>query len=196
MSRVPGLDRSELVEFEEGLELLEQVMGFVPNSVMTMARVPGLVPAFQGLGVATLYNGLISIELAQMVALMASMASGCRYCQAHTGHSAERVGVDPDKLEAIWEFETSDYFDEAERAALRLAFHAGQVPNVASDADFAACRKHFSDDQVAAIVGVCAFFGFLNRWNDTMATKLEDSPKEFAARVLTTGGWEVGKHHE
>ena len=37
-------------------------------------------------------------------------------------------------------------------------------------------------------------FGFLNRWNDTMATDLEASPIEFGNRVLGPRGWDAGKH--
>ena len=102
--------------------------------------------------------------------MMTSAGSGCRYCQAHTSSNASRFGISEEKLAAIWEFETSDHFDDAERAALRVAFGAGQSPNQVSDDDFAALKQHYNDDQATAIVSVIAMFGFLNRWNDTMAT--------------------------
>jgi hypothetical protein len=34
----------------------------------------------------------------------------------------------------------------------------------------------------------------LNRWNDTMATALEELPIDFAQRELSPGGWQLGKH--
>ncbi len=194
MARIEPLPRTSLGEQEDRLRAVEQAMGFVPTSMLTMARVPGLLEAFGQLGATVLRNGLVSPELTQLVGLMASVGGGCRYCQAHTGHSAERLGVDEDKLAAVWEFETSDLFDAAERAALRLALHAGQVPNAVTDADVDACREHFDDDQIAAIVATCALFGYLNRWNDTMATTLEEGPTAFGHRVLTDGGWDPGKH--
>jgi hypothetical protein len=43
-------------------------------------------------------------------------------------------------------------------------------------------------------VAVCAGFGFLNRWNDTMATTLEAEPLDSAQRLLEPQGWDVGKH--
>jgi len=55
-------------------------------------------------------------------------------------------------------------------------------------------RKHFDENQIAGIVATISMFGFLNRWNDTMATELEDEPLEFASRVLAPGGWEIGRH--
>ncbi len=194
MARVEPLAREDLVEFEEVFVIVESVMGFVPNSMFTMARVPGLLPSFQALAGTVLFNDVIDNGLKQMVAMAASAAAGCRYCQAHTGQKAERLGVPADKLAAIWEFETSEHFDPAERAALRLAFHAGQTPNAATDDDFTACREHYDDRQIAAIVAVIALFGYLNRWNDTMATSLEASPAAFGETTLAAAGWEAGKH--
>lgn len=194
MARIDPLPRQDLEEFEPGFAMVEQVMGFVPNSMFTMARVPGLLRNFQALAGTILMNGVISPELTQMVAQVASTAAGCRYCQAHTAHSAERLGVSEEKLADLWMFETSDHFDDAERAALRLAFHAGSQPNVATDEDFADCAVHFDDAQISAIVATISLFGYLNRWNDTMATDLEDSPTRFGERVLAPNGWEAGKH--
>ena len=72
--------------------------------------------------------------------------------------------------------------------------HAGQSPNGATSADFAECRRYYTDDQITAIVAVCALFGFLNRWNDTMATTLEPRARDVADRVLTPQGWSIGVH--
>ena len=80
---------------------------------------------------------------------------------AHTTHTAERVGISVEKEEALWSYETSPLFSDAECAA--------QVPNAVSDADFTELKKHYRD-QMVDIVSVVALFGFLNRFNDTMAT--------------------------
>ena len=44
------------------------------------------------------------------------------------------------------------------------------------------------------ILGAVCLYGFLNRWNDSMATDLEDSPRAMGERVLSQGGWTGGKH--
>lgn len=194
MAHIDPLPPEALGEFADRLGQIEAATGFVPNSLPTMARVPGLVDGFGQLAGAVFGNGLIEPGLAQMVAHMASAGSGCRYCQAHTSHNAERMGVDEAKIAALWEFETDDAFDAAERAALRLALHSGQSPNAATAEDFEACRAHYTDDQITAIVAVCALFGYLNRWNDTMATDLEAAPRVFAEQALAPHGWEVGRH--
>ena len=83
-----------------------------------------------------------------MVAQMASRAAGCGYCMAHTVHTAERVGIAAEKENALWEYETSPLFSEAERAALKVAQCAAQVPNAVTDDDFAELKKHYTDAQI------------------------------------------------
>lgn len=192
--RIAPLDRAELADREEGFRAVEAFMGFVPSSLYAMARVPGLLDAFTGLCATVFLSELLPHDLIQMIGSMASAGSGCRYCQAHTVAHAEHLGVAADKLGALWSFETSPLYSEAERTALRLALHSGQHPNAVTDADFEACRLHWSDEQITELVAVCAVFGFLNRWNDTMATTLEDVPRAAAERVLAPQGWDVGKH--
>ena len=53
---------------------------------------------------------------------------------------------------------------------------------------FAALREHYSEREIVQIVAVISLFGFLNRWNDTMATQLEASPVEFATQWSVTAG--------
>src|SRR5437899_1457591 len=83
-------------------------------------------------------------------------------------------GVEVDRVAEVWEFDQSDLFSDAERSALRLARDAAQQPSQASPAHFAALSEHFDEAQIIEIVAVISLFGFLNRWNDTLATDLED----------------------
>ena len=43
-------------------------------------------------------------------------------------------------------------------------------------------------------MSVIAMFGYLNRWNDTMATELEMLPAQVADRSIGSVGWDRGKH--
>jgi hypothetical protein len=55
-------------------------------------------------------------------------------------------------------------------------------------------REHWDEGQIVEILGVVALFGFLNRWNDSLATPLEGPAREIAERHLGPGGWSPGKH--
>jgi alkylhydroperoxidase family enzyme len=100
-----------------------------------------------------------------------------------------------EKIAHVWEFETSDLFSDAERAALRVAYHGAMAPAQATQEDFDELYKHFDEGQVVEIVASIALFGFLNRWNDTMATELEELPAQVASDMIGASfGWEAGKH--
>ena len=194
MAHITPLDRSDLPEFEAGFEIIEAAMGFVPRSMFTMGRNPELLKAFGSLSFTVLGPGRVDGGLKQLVAHVASSAAGCRYCQAHTASSAARSGVDTAKVEAVWSFESDDRFSDAERAALRLARDAAGVPNATTAVHFADLAPHFDEDQIVELVAVISLFGWLNRWNDTMATDLEEEPLGFGREHLAAQGWEPGKH--
>jgi hypothetical protein len=56
-------------------------------------------------------------------------------------------------------------------------------------------RQYWNEEQIVEIIGVIALFGFLNRWNDTLATPLGDEPIAAGEKYLAPHGWTVGKHH-
>ena len=173
----------------------KETRGFTPNSIQTMARRPEVVRALMQLNQAILYEGEVSEELKMLVSLIASQAAGCRYCQAHMANLAKIYQASEEKIASVWEFETADCFSEAEKAALRLAYKGALSPAEATPEDFAAAYQHFDEGQVVEIVASIALFGFLNRWNDTMATELEELPADVAKDTLGQSiGWEAGKH--
>jgi uncharacterized peroxidase-related enzyme len=169
--------------------------GFTPNSIQTMVRRPNIVRAFMQLNQAILYEGSVSEELKMLVSLISSQVAGCRYCQAHMANLSKIYEASQEKIASVWEFETSDLFSDAERAALRLAYFGAMSPSQATADHFAEVYKYFDEEQVVEIVASLSLFGFLNRWNDTMATELEELPGDVAKQSLGESfGWEAGKH--
>ncbi len=181
-------------QFRERFEHYQRTRGFVPNSILTMARRPAIAEAFMDLNRAVLYEGTVAEELKMLVSLVTSQASGCRYCQAHMTNLSSIYAASDEKIQAVWDFETSPLFSEAERAALRVGYRAALVPNEVTEADFAELRRHFDEGQIVEIVATIALFGYLNRWNDTMATELETRAVDVAERAIGPVGWSPGKH--
>ena len=198
MTRIELLSDEELktISVRNGLPEPGSYMGFIPNSMRILGHRPHILKAFGALANAVMGPSASSLspELRNLVAQMASSASGCLYCQAHTAHSSLSAGVSQEKEDALWSYETSPHFTDAERAALRVANLAALTPNDVSDTDFDALKEHFSTEEIVDIVAVIALFGFLNRFNDTMATPLEGIPAEAANRLLSHRGWTPGKH--
>ena len=196
MPRVTPKSREELSDLEDVFERAEQALGFVPNSFFLMGRRPEMLRAFSRLSREVVgVPGRVPQDLKWLVAHIASQAAGCQYCMAHTAGSANKSkSITEEKIDAVFEYERSDLFSDAEKAALNVAQGAGATPNMVSDADIKNLKNYFDDDQIIEIVGVICLFGWLNRFNDTLATNLEQEPLDFATRHLAASGWQVGKH--
>jgi len=195
VARIKTIAREDLGEFAETFERIEAASGFVPNSLLTMAHRPSLLATFLPLAFEVLVGESSLLQgLRNLVANVASRSAGCQYCIAHTADASAKAGVEAEKIAAVFQYETDPLFSEAERAALHLAQCAASVPNLAGDDDFERLRRHYSEEQIVEIMGVISLFGFLNRWNDTIGTELEDKPTRFAEQTLKSSGWNAGKH--
>jgi len=183
-------------ELKPAFDQYSKALGFVPNSVLIMQRKPKIVIALAQLSAAVwdAESSTVESSFKRLIAHMASRASGCRYCMAHNAGLALHWGLEPTKLEALWEYSTSPLYSEAERVALDFSLAAGTVPNAVDDVLFSRMQSHWSDDEIVEITGVISYFGFMNRWNDTMATPLEREPKEVGEKYLSSNGWSTGKH--
>lgn len=177
MTRLAPLDLDQVdSETRVMIENAEKLMGFIPNDALVMARNPALTKAMWGLVAAVYGPGQVDNGLKRLVGEASSKAAGCFYCSAHAAHGAREQGVAQEKIDAVWSFEDSTLFNEAERAAINLAMKAGVVPNETTDADFDRLKEHFSENEITEIAAVIAMFGFLNRWNTTLGTALEPVP--------------------
>ena len=182
-------------EVKELVNFFNETLGFCPNSVLTMQRRPGIAKAFVQLNMAVMENhGKLTSEFKRLIAFVSSNTAGCRYCQAHTIRAAERYGSTPQRLLNIWDFEHQDCFTDAEKAALRFAQEASMVPVNVTEITEKQLHQHWSDDDIVEIMGVIALFGYLNRWNDVMATSLEDDAKTSGEDLLQGISWVPGKH--
>lgn len=168
--------------------------GFVPNSLLVMQRKPRMVEAFVQLATAVLGPGELDPGFRRLVALVANHASGCRYCMAHSATGALESGIDEARLAAVWEYRGSPLFSEAEKVAFDFALAAASVPNDVTDELFASMRRHWSEGEIVEITGVVSLFGFLNRWNETLLTPLEDVPLGVGEQLLAPLGWDAGRH--
>lgn len=194
MTPIP-LEECSDPELRATLEHFNSTLGFVPNSLLTMQRVPAIAKAVVQLNRAVFDpNGRIDVGFKRLVAHMASFAAGCMYCRAHTAVSATRLGISDEKMEALYQHETSPLFTERERVALSFALDAASFPNAVTDDSYAELTKHWSDEEIVELLGVVCMFGVFNRWNDSMATPLEEEPITRAGELLADHGWSAGKH--
>ena len=180
---------------KELVKFFNETLGFCPNSVLTMQRRPNIARAFIELNMAVMENhGQLTSEFKRLIAFVSSNTAGCRYCQAHTIRAAERYGSSSERLEHAWDFKNQDFFTNAEKAALQFAQEASMVPvNITEDTE-KQLHVYWSDDDIVEIMGVIALFGYLNRWNDVMATSLEGDAITSGQDLLKGISWVPGKH--
>lgn len=182
-------DLLEFVQFFKG------PLGVIPNSVRTMARRPAIARAFTDLNIAVMQcEGAVTPEFKRIIGYVTSYVSGCRYCQAHTILGSQRFGSSEERLNDVWNFAESSNFTDAEKAALAFAHAAALVPNSVTEEIGDELHKHWEDDDIVEIMAVIALFGYLNRWNDSMGSALEELPIEAGEKYLGNTDWEVGKH--
>ena len=181
--------RESYKDFENLFQGVESFMGYLPNAHLAMAERPELLIAFSGLASTVFQAEGIDIQTKQLIALASSLSSGCKYCQAHTSHGAERAGMKEEKIADILNYSESKNYTDKEKALLDLAFAAGITPNKSTQSHFDNLKKYFSKKEIIDIVSVIALFGFLNRWNDTMGTVLEEVPESFVENKLRPLGW-------
>ena len=192
---VSPLDRNSTKQAKEMATFYDETLGFTPNSLFTMMHRPRIAKAFLEMNQAVMENkGSITSSMKREIAYLSSMTTGCRYCEAHAIRAAERYGSSQERFENIWEYKSNAAFSESDRAMFDLAIAASQVPNGISEEIKARAKKFFSDGEIVEILGVVALFGYLNRWNDSMGTELENPAVKSAEKILKERGWEVGKH--
>lgn len=195
MPLVTPLSPNHDKETQELAAFFNETLGFCPNSVLTMQHRPTISKAFINLNKAVMTNeGRVTSALKRMIAWVSSNASGCRYCQAHAIRAAERYGAEQEQLDNIWEYRTHPAFAEAERAALDFALAASQIPNAVDEILKQRLHKHWNEGEIVEMLGVISLFGYLNRWNDSMGTTIEDDAVESGEKYLGKHGWEKGKH--
>lgn len=195
MPLISPLSPNEHEEVAELATFFNETLGFCPNSILTMQRRPEVASAFINLNKAVMANhGRVTSGLKRLIGYMASFTAGCQYCQAHTALAAERYGVTEEQLGHIWEYKTHPSFNEAERAALDFAVAAASNPNSVDEEISARLKRSWDEGEVIEILGVISLFGFLNRWNDSMGTTLEQKAVETGEAYLAAEGWSTGKH--
>ena len=195
MSLIDPIHTIEDAETEELVKFFNETLGFCPNSVLTMQKNPALAKAFINLNMAVMENhGSLTSEFKRLIAFISSNTTGCRYCQAHTIRAAERYGASKERLDNIWNFEQSDCFSDQEKVALRFTREASKVPVATTQAMEEELKQHWSENDIIEIMSVIALFGYLNRWNDVMATSLEDEANNSGEDLLHRISWNAGKH--
>jgi AhpD family alkylhydroperoxidase len=104
----------------------------------------------------------------ELVSLRVSQINGCAFCVDMHTKEAAAVGETAVRLNLVAVWREATVFTEVERAALALAEEGTRLADShvgVSDETWAHVRKHYDDDQIAALVCLVALVNAANRMN-------------------------------
>src|SRR3546814_12921440 len=90
-------------ELADTFAQFQNILGFVPNSLLTMQRKPAMVLGFgvlTGAVMAPASEG--DLGFTRLIAHFCSRAAGCQYCMAHSLVAEKINGIRDDKVRAHW----------------------------------------------------------------------------------------------
>lgn len=120
----------------------------------------------------------------ELVRIRASQINGCGMCTDMHTKDALAAGETQQRLNLVAAWRDAKVFTEPERAALALAEEGTRLADAAtgvSDEAWQAARKHFDDEQLAALIIVIAVINTWNRLNVISGTPAGDyQPGQFA----------------
>jgi len=134
------------------------------NPVMVL---PGAFKALTALSTATHVDGL-SQELMELVHLRASQINGCSVCVDMHAKGLRKSGESDERLFAVAAWRDAPYFTDAERVALELTevlTRLADKGDPVSDELWAQASKHYTEQQLAALIVAIASINVWNRVN-------------------------------
>lgn len=108
----------------------------------------------------------------ELVKIRASQINGCGFCTDMHTKDAAHAGETSVRLNLVAAWHEATVFTEAERAALALTEEATRIADGrgVSDETWEQVRKHYDDDQTAALIVAIATINAWNRLNVIVRT--------------------------
>jgi len=127
-----------------------------------IARAPAVAAALREISKTAGEAGLDK-RLVELVKVRASQINGCAFCVQFHINLARKLGVAAAKLDLVAVWREAGVFDARESAALAWTETLTRLgPESASDADYAALRAAFNEDEALFLT---VAIGVINQWN-------------------------------
>lgn len=124
------------------------------------------VPELMSMSAAIHQTGMAE-ETLELVHLRVSQLNQCSFCVDMAGTALLKLGVIPERIIAVAAWQESEFFDYAERAALKAAEEAAQLGGSVglTDRTWTELKNHYPEQQIAALllhVGIVGLWNTLN----------------------------------
>jgi len=173
--------------FKKSAERVTKRVGMVANNVRAMANSPELGATMRQFLDDVWDHGDLPKPIKAMIRQKVSNINACVYCSAHQIKVLKTAGVEQDKIDNMYDYQTHPAFSEKERAILAYAEALTiDASNIQPDviAEFTA---HTSNQERVEVTIVAASMGLLNRLNDGLRVPLEEPMLGIASKIKLNG---------
>ncbi|QDT04768.1 Carboxymuconolactone decarboxylase family protein [Rubripirellula lacrimiformis] len=151
------------------LTAIQEKFGRSMNIFSTAAHQPDLLG-----GMTQINDGIrndLPDKFRELAYMKASHINACEYCSHYHEQAAKQAGISDQQIAQIGTFESSDAFDDEEKAVLSYAEQLTKTANI--DAATVHQLKEFLDDkQLVSLAGAVALANFTNRFNHGLDIQL------------------------
>jgi alkylhydroperoxidase family enzyme len=119
-----------------------------PESQAIRAHNPAVMKAFNHAWETFFRQGEVDHAVKELCRLYISKSVDCEYCGGQRSVTAAALGTTEDQVDEILAFETSDRFDERERAALTWTMAIAWDAGLADEQTWEKLHRHFSEAQL------------------------------------------------
>lgn len=144
----------------------------VPNVYRTLGHAPAMLRAWLDMAWQLRLNAKTARALRELVILRAAQLAGVDYEWAHHVEMARAAGVSQARIDALHNWQASPLFDEAERAALRMAEEVTKGPGASAET-MAELACHYGADAQVELVLTASFYACVGRFLTSFAVELE-----------------------
>jgi alkylhydroperoxidase family enzyme len=175
MARVPYPERDDYpAAYLDAYDRMLRERGDPPLHVFAaLANIPNLLDPLLTFTGEMREGAVIEARLRELAIMTVALATGATYEFDHHWNSALKAGLRREQLEDLPDAETSDAFDDRERAVVRYAREATLSLKV-SDETWDALRKHFSLRETMDVVMAVAWYNAVARMLLPMEIETED----------------------
>ena len=176
MARVPYLSREDATPDTKAVWDRVEAERKMPtaNIFRALMNTPAQLDGFLTYANALRDGSELSPKLRELAILAVGHVTESQYEIAHHQSHAIKAGVTPGQLAAIDDFETSEHFDDVERAVMRLAKESTVDVDV-TESRWADAAAHLDDKQMVELTLTIAWYNSGVRIMGLLGIELEES---------------------
>lgn len=170
MPRISYVDPSEVTdpELKEVFRVAATRGTPRPESQAVRAHAPEVLRTFAATWEAAFTSGILDHETKELCRLYVSRTVECNYCGSQRSSAFDEGGLVEEQLDEVVRFETSDRFDDRQKAALAYTDSITWDATRADDALWARLHAHFTEPEIVELGYFVALTSGQQRWIRTM----------------------------